>query len=57
MCKIVSFDFVHRINYKITNYNVSEAGFCFRLQVKRKQEDKAYLLGPLVELVSDLECD
>jgi hypothetical protein len=32
-----------------------EAGFYFRLQVKRGRGKKPYLLGPLVELASDLD--
>jgi hypothetical protein len=35
ICEIVLLDFVRRLNYKIIKLNVSEAGFCFRLQVKR----------------------
>jgi hypothetical protein len=55
VCKIVLLDFVHHVNYKSSNYNVSEAGFCFRLQVKMGERgQKDYRLGPLVELASDL---
>jgi hypothetical protein len=50
ICKIVILDFVHRLNSKLGNFIVSEAGFCFRLQVERGgRGQKAYLLGPLVE--------
>jgi hypothetical protein len=34
-CKTIHLDFVHHLNYKIINYYVSEAGFCFRLHVKK----------------------
>jgi hypothetical protein len=45
--------FVHHLNYK--KNHVLEAGFCFHLQVKKGKGQKPYLLGPLVELASDLE--
>jgi hypothetical protein len=32
---------------------LSKAGLCFRHQVKVEEGQKAYLLGPLVELASD----
>jgi hypothetical protein len=33
-----------------------EAGFCFRLQIKKGgRGQKAYLMGPLLELASDLD--
>jgi hypothetical protein len=45
-------DFVHRLNYEFINRDVSEAGFCFCLQVKKGgRGQKTYLPGPLVELV------
>jgi hypothetical protein len=34
MRKIVLLDFVHHLNCKIIKYNVSKAGFYFRLKVK-----------------------
>jgi hypothetical protein len=53
--KIVLLDFVHHLNYKIIKLIVLEAGFCFCLQVKQGgRGQKAYVLGPLVELASEV---
>jgi hypothetical protein len=49
MCKTVLSDFLHCLNYKI---DVSGARLCFRLQVIKREAERTYLLGPLIELAS-----
>jgi hypothetical protein len=52
-CKIVLWDFVHRLDYKIIK--LQRIGSWILLVEKRGRGQKTYLLGPLVELASDLD--
>jgi hypothetical protein len=56
MCKIVLLELVHCLNDEIIKKTkVSEAGFCFRLQVEKEGKRTESLPVGMVELASDLD--
>jgi hypothetical protein len=44
MLKTVIFGFASHLDYKITKLHVSEARFCFRLQVKKRGQKTAIFI-------------
>lgn len=52
MCKIVSFDRVNRLNYKITTFRKLD---CFCNLIKRGKGKEELAVGLLIEITSDLK--